>query len=87
MKLRETNAVLAASHLGITFAVLLAGSFYLGWKVDERLGTTPVFVLLGCALGFGGGVYFLYREVYGRRPEGEESEGRGPRGPGAGGGR
>lgn len=83
MKARETNAILAASHLGITFAVLLAGSFYVGWKVDERLGTAPLFILLGCALGFGGGFYFLYREVYGRGA----SETEGPSDSGSGGGR
>lgn len=85
--MRETNAVLATSHLGITFAVFLAGSFYLGWKVDERLGTSPVFTLLGCALGFGGGFFFLYQEVYGRGPTDGEDEGEGPSESGPGGGR
>jgi F0F1-type ATP synthase assembly protein I len=46
--------------LGLTWAmsVLLFGG--LGYWMDGRLGTTPIFVLLGALGGAGAGFYYLY---------------------------
>jgi F0F1-type ATP synthase assembly protein I len=37
--------------VGSAIAGLIAGGTVLGWFVDSRAGTSPVFVLLGLALG------------------------------------
>jgi hypothetical protein len=55
--------------LGITMGLSIA-LFALGGKwLDGRLGTTPLFVLLGTFLGFGGGFYSMYARLVVRRRE------------------
>ena len=68
------NKFLAHSHLGLTFALFLGGLSYLGLELDERLGTTPLFTILGGFLGFGAGFYHLYRGVYGKGSGGSSGE-------------
>jgi F0F1-type ATP synthase assembly protein I len=48
---------------GIQFAVALVLSVILGSWLDKRYGTGPLFILLGLAVGGGGGFYSLYRKV------------------------
>ena len=55
--------VLTGSQLGFTFVLYVGGFFYAGLKVDERLGTLPLFALLGFLIGFGLGFYTLYVSV------------------------
>jgi len=43
----------------MSFAVIF-GTFA-GSKLDERLGTSPLFLLLGCTLGTAAGITFLVR--------------------------
>ena len=61
------QAYLQYSHLGLQFvttiALLTGGGFWL----DRRWGTTPLFILIGLALGFGTAFYQLYRAVYTKR--------------------
>ena len=71
MSLRETNEALKYSHLGISYAVVLGGSFFLGSKADEKFGTSPYIALLGGMFGAVAGFWYLYREVYGKRDEAE----------------
>jgi len=51
-------------YVGVQFflsvAIFVGGGIWL----DRRLGTKVLFTLLGLALGFGGGVYSLYREFF-----------------------
>lgn len=68
------NKFLAHSHLGLTFALFLGGLSYLGLELDRRLGTTPLFTLLGGGLGFAAGFYHLYRGVYGKGSEESSDE-------------
>ena len=62
--------------MGLQFFVAV-GLFTLGgvW-LDRRLGTGVLFTLLGLALGFGGGFYAMYRDLYprDRRPSNSRSE-------------
>lgn len=51
------------SGYGITLAVAVALFAWLGNLLDERIGTSPLFVLLGTAAGFGGGLYRMLREL------------------------
>ncbi|MDX1579631.1 MAG: AtpZ/AtpI family protein [Gemmatimonadota bacterium] len=48
---------------GITIALSTALFGWLGVQADERLGTDPLFVLLGVFVGFGAGFYSMYREL------------------------
>jgi len=53
---------LQAGH-GITIAASAALFAWLGSLLDDRLGTRPIFVLLGAFLGFGAGFYSMYRRL------------------------
>lgn len=48
---------------GITLGLSIAFFAWLGMKLDERLGTAPLFVLCGTFLGFGAGFYRMYQEL------------------------
>ena len=49
--------------LGIAMGLSIAFFAIAGDWLDDRLGTQPLFVLLGVFLGFGGGFYSLYWRV------------------------
>lgn len=51
-----------AGH-GITIALSTALFAWVGDWVDGRLGTAPLFVLLGVFVGFGAGFYSMYRQL------------------------
>jgi hypothetical protein len=44
--------------MGAVNAALLAGGLALGWLVDAVLGTVPIFILVGVALGIVGDVAY-----------------------------
>jgi F0F1-type ATP synthase assembly protein I len=48
---------------GIQFAVALVLFIFLGSWLDKRLGTSPLFILLGVLAGGGGSFYSFYRKV------------------------
>lgn len=53
-----------AGH-GLTLAAATALFAWLGLQADERLGTGPLLVVVGAALGFGTGFYSMYRALVG----------------------
>lgn len=59
------NAPGLSTLLGIggVIALCLVAGMGLGWFVDGRLHTFPVFVLAGLALGIAGGCYYTYAEI------------------------
>lgn len=68
----ERDAVVVSPHNPSPFVLLGLGSlnavswltgFLLGWLVDDRLHTTPLFVVLGLLAGVGLGAVASYREV------------------------
>ena len=71
----------AANHselagLGITLGLATALFAWAGNWLDGRLGTSPLFVLLGAFLGFGGGFWSMYsRLVLRPRLEAEREDG------------
>lgn len=73
----------AASQLGrygghgIALGLAVALFAWLGTLLDERLGTSPLFVLLGGAAGFAGGLYRLLRDLTGEAGEPGGSSGEG----------
>lgn len=74
MALEDQHSVLKYGHLGLSFAIFLGGSFFLGMKADERFGTGSTLSLLGGAVGLGAGLYYLIREVEGLRGGGRRAE-------------
>jgi F0F1-type ATP synthase assembly protein I len=53
----------ALAGLGMQFAVALVGFGFLGQWLDQRFGTSPVFLLTGIFLGGGGTFYVSYRRL------------------------
>lgn len=58
----------AANHselagLGLTLGLATALFAWAGNWLDGRLGTSPLFVLLGAFLGFGGGFWSMYSRL------------------------
>lgn len=49
--------------LGFTLIVIFALPTVVGFFVDRLLGTLPLFLLIGLALGFVGGLYYVYRAL------------------------
>lgn len=45
------------------FVVALLLFLYIGQWVDRRLGTAPVFLLIGIFVGAGGSFYAMYRKL------------------------
>lgn len=51
------------SGLGLTLAVTLALFAWAGYALDQRLGTLPLFLLIGVFAGGGAGTYSMIRKV------------------------
>lgn len=49
--------------LGLQLAASLGLFLWLGWLADHRLGTTPIFTILGAFVGAAAGFYSLYRQL------------------------
>jgi F0F1-type ATP synthase assembly protein I len=47
----------------MTLAVTVLAGLGAGYWLDRRLGTRPVFVLLGAALGVGAALYHFFKVV------------------------
>lgn len=56
---------------GLTMALATALFAWLGSLLDDRLGTKPLFVLVGAFVGFGAGFYSMYSRLVlrGREPD------------------
>ena len=51
-------------NLGFEFALAILIGLALGYFIDSRLSTRPVFLLIGLLLGAGAGFLTIYRAVY-----------------------
>jgi ATP synthase protein I len=49
--------------LGITLLLIFALPTLVGYFVDKVVGTLPLFLLVGLAAGFVGGMYYVYRAL------------------------
>lgn len=49
--------------LGFTLIVIFALPTVVGFFVDKLAGTLPLFLLIGLALGFAGGLFYVYRAL------------------------
>lgn len=58
---------------GITLGLAIALFAWLGTLLDARLGTKPLFVLVGTFVGFGGGFYRMIRDLT-AKPDGSNED-------------
>ncbi|MBA4115770.1 MAG: AtpZ/AtpI family protein [Rubrobacter sp.] len=49
--------------LGFAFLMIMVVLVVAGLLVDGWLGTLPLFLLVGVALGFAGGLYYIYQSL------------------------
>jgi F0F1-type ATP synthase assembly protein I len=49
--------------LGLQFAIAIVAFLYAGRWLDARLGTAPLFLILGVFVGAGGAFYSMYRRL------------------------
>ena len=54
------NGIKYAS-LGIEFASMILGLGLVGYYIDKKLNSSPLFLIIGMFLGFISGIYRLYR--------------------------
>lgn len=66
--------------LGVQFCAAILVGVFAGQWADRRFGTEPWMILVGAFLGFGGGLWSMYRTVTGT---GEQGTGKGDPGSGA----
>lgn len=52
------------ADLGFRFALAVAVGSFVGYWVDEKLNTSPLFIVIGVLLGATSGFLTLYRAVY-----------------------
>jgi F0F1-type ATP synthase assembly protein I len=64
---RKLLSYLRFSSAGMQLCVAAGLGTLLGWWLDRMAGLSPLFLILGCFLGFGAGTYTLYRELFGRK--------------------
>lgn len=68
------------SHLGLQLAVSIVLFLWVGWWLDGRVGTVPLFTVLGALTGAAAGFYSLYYhlviEPRSRNQSSEPTEGR-----------
>ena len=62
----------ALSFVGPVIICLVAGIW-----LDRKFGTSPLFLFIGLFLGFGTGIYSVYRQVMEQSGSGEDSGGSG----------
>ena len=64
----------AARFVGLGLTLALSVLLFLGggWWLDGRLGTTPLFTLVGTFVGAGAGFYHIYLEVVVRPGQGKD---------------
>jgi len=63
---RKLRSYLRYSSAGMQLVVAAGLGGLAGWWLDEKVGLSPVFLVLGIFLGFGAGIYSLYVSLFGR---------------------
>ncbi len=63
----KLKGYLRFSGAGLQLCIAAGLGAWAGWWLDEKIGLSPVLLILGTFLGFGAGFYTLYLELFGRR--------------------
>ncbi len=59
----EGGGAAELAGIGAQFAISVVFFLFVGQWLDRRLGTSPVFVLVGVFVGAAGAFYSMYRKV------------------------
>lgn len=73
--MEDRNRPLLASRfatLGFQFAAAIVVFLFAGQWLDNKLGTSPLFVIAGVFLGGGGAFYWMYRKITARERDEDE---------------
>ena len=62
--------------VGIQFAVAIIAFLFAGQWLDDRIGTKPVFTIVGVFLGAGAAFYNMYRKITAAQKKDDEARGR-----------
>lgn len=57
------NSYVRYLYLGFTLVLIISILVTGGFFIDKLLGTLPLFLLAGLAIGFAGGLYYVYLEI------------------------
>jgi len=68
------QSVVPYLDLGLRFALSIALGVYLGYWLDSKLSTTPLFILLGLALGATSGFLTIYRAAFPSKKNGNNGK-------------
>jgi len=61
---------------GLTLAMATGFFLFLGWILDQRLGSVPLFTIVGALVGAAAGFYHIIRELI-LTPQGREKNRKG----------
>ncbi|MBV6520688.1 MAG: hypothetical protein MNPFHGCM_00806 [Gemmatimonadaceae bacterium] len=62
--------------LGLQFALSILLFLYLGQWIDRKLGTAPLFLILGVFVGAGAAFYSMYRTLMAGQRDEERAAGK-----------
>lgn len=51
------------ANLGYQLVIAVGGGFLLGWWIDGKTGTEPLFMIVGALFGMGAGIFLVVRTV------------------------
>jgi F0F1-type ATP synthase assembly protein I len=60
--------------IGLQFAVSIVLFVFAGQWLDKRLGSGPVFLIVGAFVGAGGAFYSMYRKLMASQRDNDESK-------------
>ena len=62
--------------VGLQFAVAIIGFLFAGQWLDNRIGSKPVFTIIGVFLGATAAFYNMYRKITAAQKKDDEARGR-----------
>ncbi len=51
------------ANLGYQLVIAVGGGFLLGWWIDGKAGSEPLFMIIGALIGAGAGIFLVVRTV------------------------
>jgi len=60
---QQSSSYLTGAGVGLQFALTFLAMGALGWWLDGRLGSSPLFLILGILVGAAGAMYSLVRRL------------------------
>ena len=71
--MKDQKSILSFIDLGFQFAIAIALGVGLGYLLDSKINSMPIFMVLGLLLGAASGFINIYRAVF---PKGKNENGK-----------